>query len=83
MNKAIILQSSSDYWEGLFVNGALVEEGHTLNQGEKRIQYLKKLANKYGFDLNDLDEHSVTDEYDEIMEDQGGFHTRLEDVQYV
>lgn len=39
MNKAIIIQA--DDWEGLFVNGVLVQEGHSLNQGYKRLPYLK------------------------------------------
>ena len=82
MSKAIILSSCSDYWEGLFVDGKLVMEGHTLNEGYKRIPFLKKLGEEYGFSVNDIEEYSVTDEYDELLNDCGGFHQNIEDVQY-
>ena len=82
MNKAILLQSSSESWEGLFVNGKLVEEGHTLNQGYSRVKYFKDLAKKYGFSLDELEEYTVTDEYDERMCDRGGFDDDIGDVGY-
>ena len=82
MNKAILLQSSSESWEGLFLNGQLVEEGHTLNQGYSRVKYFKDLAKKYGFSLDELEEYTVTDEYDERMCDRGGFDDDIGDVGY-
>ena len=82
MNKAILLQSSSESWEGLFINGQLVEEGHTLNQGYSRVKYFKDLAKEYEFSLDELEEYTVTDEYDERMCDRGGFDDNIEDVEY-
>lgn len=82
MNKAILLQSSSESWEGLFVNDKLVEEGHTLNQGYSRIKYFRDLAKKYEFSLDDLEEYTVTDEYDERLCDRGGFDKNLSEVDY-
>lgn len=82
MNKAILLQSSSESWEGLFVNGKLVEEGHTLNQGYSRVKYFKDLAKKYGFSLDELEEYTVTDEYDEKLCDCGGFDKDIASVSY-
>ena len=78
MNKAILI--GTDDWEGLFVNGKLVEEGHTLNQGYNRMNYFKKLSKQYNFDLNDLESGYVTPEYQIELEDCGSFPEDINDV---
>lgn len=80
MNKAILI--GSEDWEGLYVNGKLVEEGHTLNQGYNRINYFKKLAKKYNFSLDELESGYVTPEYGEELEDIGSFPTDITEVKY-
>lgn len=77
MNKALLL--IADDWEGLYVNGQLIEEGHTLNQGYSRTKYFIKLSNLHRFDLNDLEEDELTDEEDGILDAMGGFPEKLID----
>jgi hypothetical protein len=81
MNEAILIHS--DEWEGLFVNGKLVQEGHTLNEGYSRIKYFNKLAKQYDFKINQMKERWVTGEYADYLLLNGGFHTDLIDVGYI
>lgn len=81
MNKAILIYLED--WEGLFINGTLVEEGHTLNQRYNRINYFKKLAKKYNFNLDELEIGFVTPEYQIELEDCGGFPENIENVKYI
>lgn len=62
MSKAILIQA--DDWEGLFIDGKLVKEGHTLNEGTSRVKYFNKLAKQYNFRIDDLKEVYI-DECDE------------------
>jgi hypothetical protein len=80
MNTAILI--GSDDWEGLFVNDLLVEEGHTLNEGSNRIRYFTNLAKKYNFNLEDMQAGYVTEEYENILNDNGCFDSNLNDVGY-
>jgi len=77
MNKAILLKS--DGWEGLYVNGELKEEGHTLNQGYSRVQHFIKLAKMYNFNLEDMKEEYLNKEDEEKTEDYGSFPEYLSD----
>ncbi len=80
MNTAILI--GSDDWEGLFVNGMLVEEGHTLNEGSNRIKYFTNLAKKYNFNLDEMQAGYVTEEYEEHLNDVRCFDIKLNDVSY-
>lgn len=81
MNKAILI--GLDDWEGLYINGKLVEEGHTLNQGYNRFKYFQQLAKEYNFSLDELESAYVTPEYQEELEDIGGFPDDIADVKYI
>ena len=59
-NKVALVQS--DDWEGLYINKKLVKEGHTLNEGNSRIKYFVKLAKQYNFNLEDLEEFTISEE---------------------
>lgn len=52
MNNAILIKI--DDWEGLYVEGILVDEGHTLNEGEDRAIYFNELGKTHGFDIADM-----------------------------
>lgn len=82
MSKAIILQG--DDWEGLYVDGKLIEEGHTLNQGYSRIKYLSQLAKKYKFALDDVKEQYLEDEDLEWMAEEclSGFPEYISEFRY-
>jgi hypothetical protein len=69
MNKAILVKA--DDWEGLFINGKLTKEGHTLNEGTSRIKYFLKLAKEHNFDLEEMKEVYVNDEDEEWLNDYG------------
>lgn len=71
MSRAILL--TSDDWEGLFVDGKLVEEGHTINEGEPRIKCFNELSKKYNFKLNELIEQYVCNEDGEYLYEHGCF----------
>jgi hypothetical protein len=79
MNKAILI--NADDWEGLFINGELKEEGHTLNQGNERIKYFFKLAEQYDFDLKGLQYASVNDDGEEYLDDWGSFPKSLSEFE--
>jgi len=71
MNKAILLEAED--WEGLFINGKLIQEGHTLNEDTSRIKYFIELSKKYSFNLDELKELCVTEEDEETLMDCGNF----------
>lgn len=77
-NKVVII--SADDWEGLFVDGVLVDEGHTLNEGESRKKYLASICKKYNVTLDEIQEGYVTEEYEEKLNDCGRFDQNLLDV---
>ena len=80
MNKAVLIQS--DDWEGLFVNGKLVQEGHTLNEGTSRIKYFNKLSEKHNFNIKEMEEYYVTEDYENYLYDNGCFPKLLSEVEY-
>lgn len=81
MNKAILIQA--DDWEGLFINGCLVDEGHTLNEGEERAVYFSKLADEHYFQVKNMESGYVTDDYyDNKLSVHGSFDADIKDVDF-
>lgn len=79
MNKLTVVRA--DEWEGLFVNGELVDEGESLNEGEHFLKYSKRILEKYN--PCSLDVLYVTDRYTRnFLQQYGGFPTRLQDVEF-
>ena len=78
MNKAILLISED--WEGLFINGKLIEEGHTLNEGLSRIKYFVGLAKKYNFDLAKMKEIELCEKDEQYLCDYGSFPNNIEEL---
>jgi len=52
----------ADDWEALYVEGVLVEEGESLNEGTSRIKYFVELSKIFKFNLEDLKEVQLEDE---------------------
>lgn len=75
MKKAVLVESYD--WEGLYIDGVLVKEGHSLNEGESRISSFVALAKKYEFSLEDLEEISLNSEDCRDTEDIGCFYKNL------
>ena len=81
MNTIIII--NSDDWEGLFVNGKLIEEGHELNDGMSRKKYLQELCRKYNVSLPSIEEGYVTEDYyDDILSERGSYPENLSEVDW-
>jgi hypothetical protein len=78
MNKAILLKA--DDWEGLFINGKLVKEGHTLNEGSSRVKVFLGLSKKYNFDLEEMVETYVDEEDENMLNDIGSFPNMLDEL---
>lgn len=80
MNIAVLIKAED--WEGLFINGELVQEGHTLNEGENRVKYFLDLSEKYDFDIKKLEEYNVSNNYEEnYLNENGGFPKLLSEVE--
>lgn len=76
--EAILIEA--DDWEGLFIDGVLIEEGHTLNEGYSRIKYFVILSKKYNFDLEKLNELYIEEVDKDELYDCGGFPNTLEEL---
>ena len=77
MNKAILIDA--DDWEGLFINGELKAEGHTLNEGVERIKYFFKLADQHDFNLKELQYANANNDGENYLFKYGGFPNLLND----
>lgn len=76
MKKVLILSSQEGDWEGMFIDGVLIEEDHELGEGDSKI-YLLRASEKYGFTSKDVKCKSVTDEDEEYLKDNGQFPPTL------
>jgi len=80
-DKASAILVTADDWEGLYVNGKLVDEGHTLNEGSTRTQYFSVLTKQFNFSLEDLEEMDVSDKYyEEYLSVYGNLHSSFSDM---
>jgi hypothetical protein len=74
----------ADDWEGLFVDGKLIDEGHKLGRdGSKHaIEYAAKILKKYNPSIIKI--RYVTPEYyDNYLSKYGNFPQNLEEVDLV
>jgi len=77
--KVHILSSQDGDWEGLFVDGKLVSEGHVLGEGNSQM-FMLEMAEKYGFKGDDVLSLEVNDSDDEMLQTTGGFPDKLKDL---
>lgn len=63
----------ADDWEGLYINGKLIDEGHTLNEGDERVLYFADLAKRCNFDLSHIKFYWIDDEDEQHLENLGNF----------
>ena len=78
MPKAILIQA--DDWEGLFIDGVLIEQGHTLNQGYSRVKHFINLAKTHNFDVEELEEVWVQEVDEDYLYAHGGFPKNLNEL---
>lgn len=79
-NKAIILLAQEGDWEGLFINGELIQEGHTFWEGIHPFIYILRMAEKYGLLAEDITIENLSDEDDEHLMNVGGFPKQLSEL---
>lgn len=49
----LILKTQDGDWEGMYVDGTLISQGHTLGDGNNFF-YLLEMSEKYGFTRKDV-----------------------------
>jgi hypothetical protein len=76
--KVVVLSSQSGDWEGLFIDGVLIDEGHELGDGY-RFYWMQK-SEQYGFKWVDISDEIVNDEDEEYLCDIGNFPKFLHDL---
>lgn len=67
----IILKS--DDWQGFFIDGVLIDEGHVLGEGNGLINFLQEKSKIYNFKLEDIQEFFTTEEDDKKLDCCGCF----------
>lgn len=78
MSEAILIQAND--WEGLFVNGKLIKEGYTINEGISRIKVFDELSQQYNFSLNDLKEVWIDEKDEYYLNLNGNFPININDM---
>jgi len=76
--KVLILTTQNGDWEGLFINGELISEGHELGDGD--ILFILKMAEEYSFKSSDVVIEEVNDEDDEWLSNNGNFPENLSEL---
>jgi len=74
--KVLILNSEDGDWEGLFIDGKLIDQGHTLGEGNAATYLLEK-PEEYNFSSKNIESCCVTQEDDEYLMKFGGFPSQL------
>lgn len=76
MNRVDLLRAPD--WEGLFLNGNLIDEGNRLNEGYDRYIYFKEVEER--FEVDRVHMKFVPKAYHEYLAENGYFHTSIDDV---
>lgn len=79
MNKRVVILNSED-WEGLFIDGKLVDEGHSLTDGNHPIIYWGKIFQKYKFTEDEIFISEVSKFDDELLYSTGCFPKNLSEL---
>lgn len=74
--RVVILTTQSGDWEGIFIDGKRIDEGHTLGEGNSRT-FLLKMSEKYKFTSNDVIECEINDDDEEKLQKYGQFPKEL------
>jgi hypothetical protein len=77
--KVLILSSQDGDWEGLFINGKLIDEAEVLGEGGSKT-YLLEMSEKYKFSTNDVSYLDVNDEDNEELMLSGNFPTEISEL---
>ena len=75
----VLILDSNDYWQGIYIDGNLIDEGHSLGGGQPQIYLLKK-SEEYGFSSSDVSFKWLSDKDDQYLSEQGGLPKKLEEL---
>ena len=73
-----ILILFADDWEGLYVDGKLIEEEHSL--GESDILFLLKLSEELGFTSDDITLKNIIEDDERELVQVGSFPQKLSEL---
>jgi hypothetical protein len=76
--RVVILNTQEGDWEGLFVDGSLINEGHHLGEGD--TLFLLKQAEKLDFKSSDIVISTLTNDDSEYVESYGNFPQNLSEL---
>ncbi len=68
----------SDDWEGLYIDGKLIEEGHSLGEGD--TLFILKMAEEFGFTSADVTMENVIDEDEIELSNVGSFPQNVSEL---
>jgi len=74
--RVVILTTQSGDWEGLFIDGKLIDEGHHLGDGNRN--FMLEQAEKYNFKSTDILRHEINNEDEEMLCKCGSFPSTLD-----
>ncbi len=70
--RPLLLTTQEGDWEGLFVNGKLIEEGHTIGEGDP-VRFWLTFAHEYKCTGDDIVIAELNDEDNETLMCDGSF----------
>lgn len=82
MEKYRVVILTADDWEGLFVDGRLIDQSHKLGDGDHRL-FLLKMAEQYSFTSKDIVVKYIDESNEEdynFLEDFGRFPELLSEL---
>ncbi len=76
--RVVILDTQDGDWVGVYVDGTLKDEGHSLRSFG--ALYLLNLSEQYAFQSTDIVQHELNDWDDEDTTDTGNLPTNLDEL---
>jgi len=74
----VLILSGQD-WQGLYINGNLIDEGHVLGEGGATTYLLEK-SEEYNFTSKDVKQSYVTDEDEQYLMEFGCFPSEQKEL---
>jgi len=71
-----ILNTQCGDWEGLYINGELIDEGHSLGEGN-RVAYFFTLCTEHNITYDDIEFHELCDTDDTQIGNYGAMPSNL------
>lgn len=77
--QVLILNTQSGDWEAMYIDGKLIDEGHTLGEGNN-FYFLLEMAEKYGFTRADIQSAELNAVDDEEVSSGGSMPQSLSEL---